>query len=127
MKKRICILLIFFLIISSCICTQVPIDDVTCFREINTELSKEFEKKLKEEYNFIKTELKLIMQFYIRENGRPDSIIIVRSNLSDYGISEEFIINKLMRRKYKCLWDVYYTEDIKPTGVTVIFNPKLCN
>ena len=116
-----------FVLLNCCTSSQMIMDDVTCFKIINTEVSKGIKKEFGTEYGTIKEDIKLIMEFYIRENGGVDSIIFVKSNLFKLGVDENLIIDKLMKKRYKCIWDIYYTKELKPDNVVVIFNSKLCD
>ena len=128
MNKVIFIFSISLLVFSnSCGNTHNSSDDVACLKTVNKDISKELRKELGDRYDSIKGDIKLIMKFYVRKNGYVDSIVFVKSNLPNVGVNEELIRNNLMKKEYKCIWDVYYGKKIKPDNVTVIFNPRLDN
>jgi len=102
-------------------------NDVDCARKVNTIVSKELKKEFNGDYDSIKKDIKIMMKFYIKENGKADSIVFVKSNLREKGINEKLIINSLMKQSYRCIREVYYTHKPYPDDVTIIFNPELIN
>ena len=114
-----------FLLLGSCSNTKPLVTDITCFREINTEIAKRLEIEIGSKYDSIKAQVKLVMEFSISDNGRADSIFFVKSNLREFDINESNLIEVLKKKDYKCLRDVYYTDQLKPESIVVIFNPEL--
>jgi hypothetical protein len=102
-------------------------NDVDCLKKVNTIVSKELKKEFDGDYDLIKKDIKIMMKFYIKENGKADSIVFVKSNLEEKGINEELIINSLMEQDYGCIREIYYAHKPNPDEVTIIFNPELCN
>lgn len=102
-------------------------NDVVCARKINTIVSKELRKNFDGDYDSIKKDIKIMMKFYINENGKADSIVFVKSNLGEKGINEELVINSLMKKRFGCIREVYYSNKNKPDAVTIIFNTELVN
>jgi len=50
------------------------------------------------DYDLIKEDIKIIMKFYIQENGRVDSIVVLKSNLYEKGIDESLVISNLEKK-----------------------------
>ncbi|NLV39448.1 MAG: hypothetical protein GXY66_09625 [Bacteroidales bacterium] len=99
-------------------------NDADCLRKINTLIANELDKN-HVDYDLIKEDIKIIMKFYIQENGRVDSIVVLKSNLYEKGIDESLVISNLEKKRYKCLREVYYGQKPEPDYITIIFNPKL--
>ncbi len=128
MKKLISLTkAIIILLNCSCITSKHVSDDVSCLRKINTDITKEMRKQIGDEYDFKKTNIKLILQFYINANSNADSIVVSKSNLKEFSIDEKELVKNLEKYKYGCLREVYYNKELKPNYITVIFNPKLIN
>ncbi len=119
-------MLFLLLILNGCKSNKLPINSIDCAREINTEVEGKFKSILGNKYESIKYDLELIAGLYLSENGKVDSVTIYKSNLSDFGIRKQALKEYLLNIKYKCFWDVYYKkQELKPTSVQYIFNPKL--
>lgn len=121
---------IYFLIATfsffSCKSSRVT-NDVDCLRKVNTIVSEELRKEFEGDYDSVKKDIKIMMKFYVNKNGKADSIVFVRSNLKEKGISEKEIIRGLMKQSYKCIREVYYSRKPNPDDVTIIYNPDLSN
>jgi hypothetical protein len=115
-----------YLLFVSCTNTKRQVNDVSCLRVINSEISKELEKELGQKYKSIKDQIRLVIKFYIDGRGSADSIVFVKSNLQNFDINEDILIQALERMNYKCLRDVFYNEKLKPDNIIVTFNPELC-
>lgn len=100
-------------------------DDANCLKKINTLISKELKNQFRNRYSQRKYDIKLILRFYISSMGKADSIVVAKSNLLKLGIDEKRIVRNLISNRYDCLWEVYYSNDLKPSYVIVVFNPKL--
>ena len=100
------------------------VNDVDCLKKINTLIAKELDKN-HEKYDSINEDIKIIMKFYVQENGKTDSIVVLKSNLNEKGIDERLIIDNLEKKRYKCIREVYYGHEPEPDDVTIIFNSKL--
>jgi hypothetical protein len=118
---------IIILLNCSCIASKDVNDDITCLRKINTDITKEIRKQIGDEYDSKKTNIKLILQFYINANSNADSIVVSKSNLKEFSIDEKELVKNLEKYKYDCMREVYYNKELKPNYITVIFNPKLIN
>jgi len=114
-----------FFFMFSCKSTSTNMNDVECLRLINTRITKELKEELGIQYSPLKKDIKLALKFYVRQNGRMDSIVVARSNLAEMGVSETLIVNSLMKCSYKCLQEVYYSNTLKPNYVMFFFNPDL--
>jgi len=117
-------LLIAVLFLFSCRTSGV-MNDTDCLRKVNKIVSKELKKEYSGDSNLVIKDIKIMMKFYINENGKADSIVFVKSNLNEKDINEKLIINRLMRQRYKCIREIYYTHKPSPDEVTIIFNPDL--
>jgi len=72
-------------------------NDADCLRKINTLIANELDKN-HVDYDLIKEDIKIIMKFYIQENGRVDSIVVLKSNLYEKGIDESLVISNLEKK-----------------------------
>lgn len=116
--------LIALLFLLSCGTTGV-ITDTDCLRKVNTIVASELKKEYVNDSDFVIKDIKILMKFYIKENGKADSIVFIKSNLNEKGINEEKIINTLMKQSYKCIRLIYYAQKPYPDEVTIVFNPDL--
>ncbi len=117
----------FLFFCNHCATSQVITDDVECLKKINTMVSNELKRELSNNYEIVIEDIKVIMEFYINESGKADSIVFIRSDLQEFNVKDNLIINSLMKERYDCLKNVYYKDKLKPDNVTVIFNPELSN
>lgn len=117
--------MLLLMITCSCKQSQVTISDANCFRQVNHKISRALKQQLGDKYQSIESQVKLIIHFYFDGNGKIDSITFVKSNLLEVGIDESNINNLLVKGDYKCLWEIYYKEKLRPDFVVVSFSPKL--
>jgi hypothetical protein len=126
MKKLIRLTQIVLIFLNfSCIRNNNFVDDVSCLRKINGDISKELRKQMGYEYDSKKSKIKLILQFYVNQKSKTDSIVISKSNLKELSIDEKSLVRNLEKYKYSCIKEVYYNKELKPNYIIVIFNPKL--
>lgn len=111
----------------SCTTSQHTSNDVSCLRKINTDITKELKRQIGNEYDLKKANIKLILKFYVNAKSKTDSIVIFKSNLKELSLDEKAFVKNLENYKYRCIREVYYNKELKPTSITVIFNPRLVN
>nr|WP_320022247.1 hypothetical protein [uncultured Draconibacterium sp.] len=117
--------LVITLLLWGCGSTRV-MNDVDCLRKVNALIARELGANCKN-YDSIKEDIEIIMKFYVQENGKADSIVVLKSNLNEKGIDESLIIDNLEKKRYKCIREVYYSHNPNPDYVTIIYNPDLSN
>jgi hypothetical protein len=115
------ILLIVFLVFNGEVFSQTK--EMKCLNEYNSYLEKVIKKEVCK-YESIADSLKFIIQVELNSNGEFSDIKILKSNLKDFSISENKVLNKLKKKKIRCLYDVYYSENLNPTSLVLIFNNK---
>ncbi len=126
MRVNPLVLLYLLFVLNACKSNTLPINSADCAREINTEFEEKFKSIFSDKYESIKYDLELIVGLYLSENGKVDSVVIYKSNLSDFDVQEQLLKEYLLSVKYKCFWNVYYKkQELKPTKMIHVFNPKL--
>jgi len=108
---------------SSC-CGQKRHTDLDCMNQIDEIIINELRKETKLNYDSLSKDLGALLAFYVNDRHRLDSVRIFKSNLTDFGYSDEKVIEELMRHDFECLRDIYYSGYIKPPYITVPFKPS---
>lgn len=117
--------LIAILFLLGCVTHGVMMTDTDCLRKVNTIVANELKEDYVNDSVFDIKDIKILMKFYIKENGKADSIVFIQSNLNEKGINEKQLINRLMKQSYKCIRLIYYAHKPYPDEVTIVFNPNL--
>jgi hypothetical protein len=66
--------------------------------------------------------IRIVFELYVSECGKMDSVIIRKSNLNNFSISEIALASSITGEKIPCLRDIYYKGELLPDKIVVIYN-----